>query len=142
MFDGSAQSPTVTIFAQHTPLIAQIADEVRARGASTHTVSIETGWVPTVSRALMVLDSPAGMSAVRGLCEADPRDDLRVVALLTDDADADAEDLCDRCIERHDLVIVRADADADSASIHDADSASVNDLVERTVDELVGPSQP
>lgn len=125
MFDGSAQSPTVTIYARHTPLIAAIADEVRARGASTHTVSIETGWVRTVSRALMVLDSPAGMSAVRGLCDAEPHG-ARVVALLTDDANVDAEDLCDRCIERHDLVILHSEDD---------------DVVDRVVDELVGASQ-
>lgn len=130
MFDGSAddltaRSPTVTIYARHTPLIAAIADEVRARGASTHTVSIETGWVRTVSRALMVLDSPAGMSAVRGLCEADPHG-ARVVALVADDSDVDAEDLCDRCIERHDLVIVHSTDD---------------DVIGRTVDELVGTPQ-
>ncbi len=124
MFDGSVHSPTVTIYAQHTPLIAQIADEVRARGASTHTVSIETGWVATVSRALMVLDSPAGMSAVRGLCESEPHG-ARVVALLSDDSDVDAQDLCDRCIERHDLVILHRDD---------------HDVVERAVDELVGTS--
>lgn len=125
MFDGSAQSPTVTIYASHTPLIAAIADEVRARGASTHTVSIETGWVRTVSRALMVLDSPAGMSAVRGLCEADSHG-ARVVALVTEESDVSAGDLCDQCIERHDLVIVRGVDD---------------DVIERTVDELVGPRQ-
>lgn len=121
MFDGSVQSPTVTIYARHTPLVAEIADEVRARGASTHTVSVETGWVPTVSRALMVLDSPAGMSAVRGLCEADPHG-TRVVALLTDRSDVDAADLCDRCVERHELVVLRSEDD---------------DVVERAVDELV-----
>lgn len=125
MFDGSDQSPTVTIYAKHTPLIAAIADEVRARGASTHTVSVETGWVRTVSRALMVLDSPAGMSAVRGLCEADLHG-TRVVALLTEESDVSAEDLCDQCIARHDLVIVHSDDD---------------DVIERTVDELVGSSE-
>ncbi|MGJ9422978.1 hypothetical protein [Aeromicrobium sp. CF3.5] len=114
----------MTIYARHTPLIARIADEIRARGASTHTVSIETGWVKTVSRALMVLDSPAGMSAARGLCEADPHG-TRVVALLTDESDVDAEDLCDRCIERHDVVVLRSADD---------------DVVERAVDELVGTS--
>ncbi len=122
MFDGSTDSPTVTIYAHHSPLIARIADEVRDRGASTHTVSIETGWVRTVSRALVVLDSAAGRSAVRGLCEADPHG-ARVVALLADPSDAEAEDLCERCVERHDMVVLRGDGD---------------DVISRAVDELVG----
>ena len=125
MIDVTAPGPTVTIYARHGELVSRIADEIRERGASTHTISIETGWVSSVSRALMVLDSPAGMSAVRGLCEADPHVS-RIVALLTADADVDAQDLCDRCVERHDMVILHADTD---------------DVVDRVVDEIVGADQ-
>lgn len=122
MASVTTPGPIVTIYAQHGPLIEQIAEQVRERGASTHTVSIETGWVSSVSRAIMVLDCPAGMSAVRALCDADPYG-ARVVALLTEHSVVEAEDLCDRCIERHDLVVLRT-ADGD--------------VIDRAVDEVVG----
>ncbi len=114
--------PIVTIYAQHSLLIDQIAEKVRERGASTHTVSVDTGWVSSISRAIMVLDCPAGMSAVRALCDADPYG-ARVVALLTEDSVVEAEDLCDRCTETHDLVVLRT---------------GTEDVVDRVVDEVMG----
>jgi hypothetical protein len=113
--------PIVTIYAQHSVLIEQIAEKVRDRGASTHTVSVDTGWVSSVSRAIMVLDCPAGMSALRALCDADPYG-ARVVALLTEHSEVEAQDLCDRCIERHDLVVLRTRDDG---------------TVDRVVDEVM-----
>ncbi len=121
MSEFAAGSPTVTIFADHGPLVNEIADEIRARGAATHTVSIEAGWIDSISRALVVLDSAAGMSAVRSLCDLDSAD-AHVVALLTEASLPGAEDCCDRCADRHDIIMLRS-GDAD--------------LVGRVVDEVV-----
>lgn len=119
-------SPTVTIFADHGPLVSQIGEELRARGAATHTVSIEAGWVDSTSYALVLLDSPAGISAVRDLCDRAVAD-VHVVALLADEPESGVEELCDRCAERHGLVMIRATED---------------DLVARVVDEVVGGPRP
>src|SRR5664279_3416600 len=74
-------SPTVTIFADHGPLVSRIGEELRARGAATHTISIESGWLESVARALVIGDSRAGLSAVRDLCER-PTVPALVVVLL------------------------------------------------------------
>ena len=118
----AVEAPMVTIFADHGPLVARIADEIRDRGASTHTVSVEAGWLASVSRALVVVDSPAGLSAVRELCEIDAVP-ARVVALFTGRALAEAEDLCDRCVDRHRMTLMRSSDD---------------NLLDRVADELVG----
>lgn len=122
-------SSTVTIFADYGPLVNEIADEIRARGAATHTISVEAGWIDSVSHALLVLDSAAGMSAVRALCRMSGTS-AHVVALITEDSavDAvDAVDLCDWCSEGHDLVMLRE---------------SEIDVVERVTDEVVGTDRP
>jgi len=115
-------SPTVTIFADHGPLASRIGEELRARGAATHTISIESGWLESVSRALVIGDSRAGLSAVRDLCER-PTVPALVVVLLPECADVATEDLYASCSERHGLVTVRANE---------------KDLVARVADEVVG----
>jgi hypothetical protein len=122
MLMQTAPSPIVTIYADHGQLVTEIADAIRARGAATHTVSIETGWVASVSRALLMLDSPAGLSAARALCDVDDPF-AHVVALLTHESGAEAEDLSDRCVQRHGLVAMRAEND---------------DVVAQVADEIVG----
>lgn len=117
-------SPTVTIFADHGPLVTRIGDELLARGASTHTVSVESGWLESASRAVVDMDSQAGRSAARDLCDR-PAVPTRVVALLPEGMDIDTEDLCDKCRDRHDLVVL---------------SASQTDVVDRVAEEVVGPN--
>ncbi len=118
-------SPTVTIFADHGPLVNQIGEELRARGAATHTVSIEVGWIESVSYGLVLLDSPAGISALRDLSER-AVGDVRVVALMNGHSRSEVEELATRCSKRHGLVMVRTAGD---------------DLVERVVDEVLGTPQ-
>lgn len=104
--DGDAA--TVAVFADHGPLVNRIAETLRERGATTHTISVEAGWVASVSRAVVVLDSAAGMSAMRDLSE---RAEVfaHVVALLPAESDEVMAELCDRCAERHHLVTIRSE---------------------------------
>lgn len=118
-------SPTVTIFADHGPLVTQIGEELRSRGAATHTVSIEVGWVESVSFGLIVLDSPAGVAALRDLSERDVGQ-VRVVALMTGRPQSGVEELVQRCTALHGLVLVHGPAD---------------DLVERVVHEVLRDPQ-
>lgn len=110
------ESPTVTIFADHGPLVSEIVEQIQARGAGTHTVSIEVGWVEPVSCAVLVLDSAAGMSAIRALSDL-PTVGGRVVAVITDPDHAEARTLCEGCRDRHDLVMMRLGADAPAEQI-------------------------
>lgn len=114
--------PIVTIFADDGPLVSEIAEKIRERGAGTHTVSVDVGWVDSASRALLVLDSVAGMSAVRALSDL-PDAGAHVVALITDESNADAETWCERCTYRHDLVLVWS---------------GQTDLAEQVADQVVG----
>ncbi len=100
-------SPVVTIFADQGPLISEIVEKIRARGARTHTVSVDVGWVDSVSCAVLVLDSTAGMSAMRALSDLPAEGGAQVVVLMADQPTTDAERLCEGCRERHDLIMMR-----------------------------------
>lgn len=116
-------SPTVTIFAEHGPLVDDIADEIRARGAATHTVSVEAGWLASTTRALMMLDSRAGVSAVNELCDSGVSG-VHVVALVSDTSRDQMAEVCDTCAERNDFQVMHVDDD---------------DVAARAAEEVVGP---
>ncbi len=115
-------SPVVTIFGDQGPLVSEIDTKIRDRGARTHTVSVDVGWVDSVSCALVVLDSTAGMSALRALSDL-PDSRVNVVVVMAEQASPDAERLCEGCRERHHLVMMRA---------------GQTDLADRIADQIVG----
>ncbi|MGA8850825.1 MAG: hypothetical protein WB508_03810 [Aeromicrobium sp.] len=122
MTEADADSPVVTIFADQGPLVSEIDTKIRDRGATTHTVSVDVGWIDSVSCALVVLDSTAGMSAMRALSDL-PDSRVNVVVVMAEEVSPDAERLCEGCRERHHLVTMRANQ---------------TDLADRIADQIVG----
>lgn len=118
------ERPTVTIFADHGPFVSEIVGEIQARGAGTHTVSIEVGWVEPISCAVLVLDSAAGMSAIRALSDL-PAVGGRVVAVLTDPDHVEARTLCEGCTDRHDLVMMNLGSDDSAGHVAEQVAAQV-----------------
>lgn len=105
--------PTVTIFGNSDDLTAAVADEVVALGSSAHLVLVPTGWITSGNRAVIMLDTVAGRSAVEALCELD---DLvvEIVGLSAAPPEGDVARWCDGCDLRHHLTLLAIDP-ADTA---------------------------
>ncbi len=61
---------TVTLFGDHDAIDQAISEELGRRGCRTHSINLETGWLPSTTHAVVRLDTAAGVSALEGLAAA------------------------------------------------------------------------
>ena len=100
---------TVTVFGQHDAIDHAISDELGRRGCRTHSVTVETGWLPSATHAIFRLDTAAGLSALVGLTAAD-EPGVHIVAVCEDPGDQHDVDrmrhLCEACSESHEVTML------------------------------------
>jgi hypothetical protein len=103
--DLDLSGPTVTLFGNLDPLGEALTDELTLRGFSTHAVTTSMGWMGSVTRAVIRLDTPAGQQAFADLTSGRDVPSAQVVAVCetTEDAGAAArmDELCRRCGDDH-----------------------------------------
>src|SRR4051812_43193161 len=101
---------TVTLFGDHDALDQAISEELERRGCRSHSVSVQSGWLPSASSVIVRIDTAAGASAVEGLTSADgPR--VHLVATCADPAEPLGTErlrrLCEECAATHDVSLIR-----------------------------------
>jgi len=100
---------TVTLFGGSDPLDHALSNHLDQRGCKTHSVTVATGWLQSVTHAIMRLDTVAGAEAFKQLADTPaPRSHVVAVCPETDD-DAESErvrDLCRACGVHHDVALI------------------------------------
>lgn len=100
---------TVTLFGSSDPLDQALSSQLDQRGCKTHSVTVATGWLQSVTHAIMRLDTVAGAEAFKQLADTPaPRSHVVAVCPETDDV-AESErvrDLCRACGVHHDVALI------------------------------------
>ena len=77
---------TVTLFGSSDPLDQALSSQLDQRGCKTHSVTVATGWLQSVTHAIMRLDTVAGAEAFKQLADTPaPRSHVVAVCPETDD---------------------------------------------------------
>lgn len=107
--DLHLSGPTVTLFGEHDILDEALSQELGRRGCSTHAVTIPTGWLSSVTYAVVRLDTPTGAQAMQDLAATD-QPASHVVAVCETPADettsARFDELCRQCGDHHDISLI------------------------------------
>jgi hypothetical protein len=101
--------PTVTLFGNRDALDSALSDELGRRGCSTHAVTTPTGWLRSVTHAVVRLDTRAGEQAMSDLTSREiPATHVIAVCVTSDDrvAAAKLDDLCRLCGDHHDVSMI------------------------------------
>jgi hypothetical protein len=101
--------PTVTLFGNRDALDSALGDELGRRGCSTHAVTTPTGWLASVTHAVVRLDTRAGERAMSDLTSREvPATHVIAVCATSDDrvAAARLDDLCRSCGDHHDVSMI------------------------------------
>lgn len=100
---------TVTLFGEAEPIDHALSDELGRRGCTTHYVTVPTGWLSSVSHAIVRLDTPSGVLALKQLADSD-QPPAHVVAVCAQQTDASVSDrfseLCRVCDAVHDVSLI------------------------------------
>ncbi|KAA1395833.1 hypothetical protein [Aeromicrobium ginsengisoli] len=108
-FDPGSTGTTVTIFGGSDPLDHALSNQLDRRGCKTHSVTVATGWLQSVTHAIMRLDTVAGAEAFKQLADTpEPRSHVVAVCPETEDAaESDrVRDLCRACGVHHDVALI------------------------------------
>jgi hypothetical protein len=99
---------TVTLFGHHDAIDQAISEELGRRGCRTHSVSVESGWLPSTTNAVVRLDTAAGASALEDLMAA-RRPGVHIVAISEESGEsADRlRHLCEECGSTHEVSLLR-----------------------------------
>lgn len=100
--------PTVTLFGDRDPLDTALLEALALQGFSTHAITTSVGWLGSVRRAVVRLDTATGLSAMRDLSSREAPAAWIVAVCGTADAEAthDLDDLCRRCGDHHDVQLL------------------------------------
>lgn len=107
--DLHLSGPTVTLFGVRDLLDAALSDELGRRGCSTHAVTTHTGWLTSVTNAIIRIDTSPGEHALEDLASRDVAPAHLVVVSATSDDDelrARFDELCRRCGDHHDVSMI------------------------------------
>jgi len=107
--DPGTTGTTVTLFGGSDPLDYAMSAQLDRRGCRTHSVTVATGWLQSVTHAIMRLDTVAGAEAFRQLIDTPtPRSHVVAVCPQTDDVaeSARVQDLCRACGVHHDVALI------------------------------------
>jgi hypothetical protein len=107
---NAAEMPRIiTLFGDNEPLDRALSEELGRRGSRTHTVSVATGWLSSVTHAIVRLDTAAGAVALRELTTGE-HPPAHVVATCEKPEDSLTSDrlseLCRRCGDHHDVALI------------------------------------
>ncbi|MCW2750091.1 MAG: hypothetical protein JWR83_1201 [Aeromicrobium sp.] len=130
---------TVTLFGDHDAIDQAISEELGRRGCRTHSINIETGWLPSTTHAVVRLDTAAGASALRGLTAAQG-EGAHVVAICEDPSTSPAADrlrlLCEECSTSHEVSLIWHGPITTTPVRPDAADPPVRHLALAVVDEM------
>ncbi len=100
---------TLTLFGDNGRIDHALSAELDRRGTRTHTVSVETGWLPSAENVICRLDTVAGQRALEGLAGRN-RPAAHVLAMCqrpTSEYEARRlRDLCEECGRHHEVSLV------------------------------------
>jgi hypothetical protein len=100
---------TVTIFGDSRPLDHALSEELNRRGCSTHYVSVPTGWLRSVTHAVVRLDTAAGAAAIKQLATTEqPRSHVVAVCAEPNDVSESerVNEMCRACGMHHDVSLI------------------------------------
>jgi hypothetical protein len=106
--DLNLSGPTVTVFGAHDLVDAALSDELGRRGCSTHSVTVPTGWLNSVTHAVIRLDTPAGERAIEELTGQQTKAThvVAVCATRDDATSARLDQLCQDAGKLHDISVI------------------------------------
>jgi hypothetical protein len=141
--------PTVTLFGSRDALDSALGDELGRRGCSTHAVTTPTGWLTSVTHAVVRLDTRAGERAMADLTSREIAPTHVVAVCVTSDdqvAAARLDHLCRSCGDHHDVSMIwHAPFDVPTGSL-DATLTQASELASSIADEIgsqdMTPSAP